>query len=82
MPYWDHKGETQGIASPLCGSYNKGKMPGLSLRWTGLFSFMCPPPSHVTATGGMGKRLGKTLPLKVGQVQDHVLKKRNYLLVD
>ena len=40
------------------------------------------PPSHVTATGGMGKRLGKTLPLKVGQVQDHVLKKRNYLLVD
>ena len=30
MPYWDHKGETQGIASPLCGSYNKGKMPGLS----------------------------------------------------
>ena len=44
MPYWDHKGETPGIASPLCGSYNKGKMPGLSLRWTGLFSFMCPPP--------------------------------------
>ena len=43
MPYWDHKGETQGIASPLCDSYNKGKMPGLSLRWTGLFSFMCPP---------------------------------------
>ena len=44
MPYWDHEGETQGIASPLCDSYNKGKMPGLSLRWTGLFSFMCPPP--------------------------------------
>ena len=43
MPYWDHKEETQGIASPLCDSYNKGKMPGLSLRWTGLFSFMCPP---------------------------------------
>ncbi len=43
MPYWDHEGETQGIASPLCDSYNKGKMPGLSLRWTGLFSFMCPP---------------------------------------
>lgn len=64
MPYWDHKGETQGIASLLfCRLY-------------------IPPPSHVTATGGMGKRLGKTLPLKVGQVQDHVLKKRNYLLVD
>lgn len=49
-----------------------------------LFSFVVfiLPPSHVTATGGMGKRLGKTLPLKVGQVQDHVLKKRNYLLVD
>ena len=49
-----------------------------------LFSFVVfiSPPSHVTATGGMGKRLGKTLPLKVGQVQDHVLKKRNYLLVD
>ena len=43
MPYWDHEGETQGIASPLRDSYNKGKMPGLSLRWTGLFSFMCPP---------------------------------------
>ena len=43
MPYWDHKEETQGIASPLYDSYNKGKMPGLSLRWTGLFSFMCPP---------------------------------------
>ena len=43
MPYWDHEEETQGIASPLCDSYNKGKMPGLSLRWTGLFSFMCPP---------------------------------------
>ena len=43
MPYWDHKGETQGIASPLCDSYNKRKMPGLSLRWTGLFSFMWPP---------------------------------------
>ena len=47
-----------------------------------LLSSLYPPPSHVTATGGMGKRLGKTLPLKVGQVQDHVLKKRNYLLVD
>ena len=43
MPYWDHKGETQGIASHLCDSYNKGKMPGLSLRWTGLFSFMWKP---------------------------------------
>ena len=43
MPYWDHEEETQGIASPLCDSYNKGKMPGLSLRWTVLFSFMCPP---------------------------------------
>ena len=43
MPYWDHKWETQGIASPIYDSYNKGKMPGLSLRWTGLFSFMCPP---------------------------------------
>ena len=43
MPYWDHEEKTQGIASPLCDSYNKGKMPGLSLRWTGLFSFMCPP---------------------------------------
>ena len=47
-----------------------------------LFCRLYIPPSHVTATGGMGKRLGKTLPLKVGQVQDHVLKKRNYLLVD
>ena len=51
MPYWDHKGETQGIASPLCDSYNKGKMPGLSLRWTGLFSFMCPPPDCLKSLG-------------------------------
>ena len=43
MPYWDHKWETQFLASPIYDSYNKGKMPGLSLRWTGLFSFMCPP---------------------------------------
>ena len=48
MPYWDHEEETQGIASPLCDSYNKGKMPGLSLRWTGLFSFMCPPPHRLS----------------------------------
>lgn len=52
------------------------------LRLFSFVVFISPPPSHVTATGGMGKRLGKTLPLKVGQVQDHVLKKRNYLLVD
>ena len=51
MPYWDHEGETQGIASPLCDSYNKGKMPGLSLRWTGLFSFMCPPPDCLKSLG-------------------------------
>ena len=51
MPYWDHEGETQFLASPLRDSYNKGKMPGLSLRWTGLFSFMCPPPDCLKSLG-------------------------------
>ena len=61
MPYWDHKWETQGIASPICDSYNKGKMPGLSLRWTGLFSFMCPPPPHTHRLSEKSRREQKSL---------------------
>ena len=57
MPYWDHEEETQGIASPLCDSYNKGKMPGLSLRWTGLFSFMCPPPPDCLKSLGESRKV-------------------------
>ncbi len=57
MPYWDHEEETQFLASPLCDSYNKGKMPGLSLRWTGLFSFMCPPPPDCLKSLGESRKV-------------------------
>ena len=69
MPYWDHKGETQGIASPLCDSYNKVKMPGLSLRWTGLFSFMCPPQT----VWKVSARVVKSVPLYRGDNEFSIL---------
>ena len=46
MPYWDHEEETQGIASPLCDSYNKGKCQVCLYDGPG-FSLLCdPPPTH------------------------------------
>ena len=47
MPYWDHKGETQGIASPLCGSYNKGKCQVCLYDGPG-FSLLCDPPPRLS----------------------------------
>ena len=69
MPYWDHEEETQFLASPLCDSYNKGKMPGLSLRWTGLFSFMCPPP-HTHRLSEKSRREQKSLYPTTGATTD------------
>lgn len=43
MPYWDHEEETQGIASPLCDSYNKGKCQVCLYDGPG-FSLLCAPP--------------------------------------
>ncbi len=46
MPYWDHEEETQGIASPLCDSYNKGKCQVCLYDGPG-FSLLCAPPQTV-----------------------------------
>ena len=43
MPYWDHKEETQGIASPLYDSYNKGKNARSVFTMDRAFLFYVPP---------------------------------------
>ena len=45
MPYWDHKGETQFLASPLCDSYNKGKNARSVFTMDRAFLFYVTPPS-------------------------------------
>ena len=47
MPYWDHEEETQGIASPLCDSYNKGKCQ-VCLYDGPCFSLLCENPTTQT----------------------------------
>lgn len=37
-------------------------MPGLSLRWTGLFSFMWPPPTHTQTVWKVSARAEKSVP--------------------
>ena len=51
MPYWDHKGETQGIASPLCDSYNKGKNARSVFTMDRAFLFYVTPPDCLKSLG-------------------------------
>ena len=44
MPYWDHKGETQFLASPLYDSYNKGKNARSVFTMDRAFLFYVTPP--------------------------------------
>ena len=63
MPYWDHKEETQGIASPLCDSYNKGKCQVCLYDGPG-FSLLCapPPPTHTQTVRKVSARAEKSVP--------------------
>ena len=63
MPYWDHKEETQGIASPLCGSYNKGKCQVCLYDGPG-FSLLCDPPPHTDCLKSLGESRKVCTPLQ------------------
>ncbi len=56
MPYWDHEEETQGIASPLCDSYNKGKCQVCLYDGPG-FSLLCAPPPDCLKSLGESRKV-------------------------